>query len=242
MPSLGAEGHSIAHENTMNAIAALPSLTVAPRARVTRKVAAKARAVRPDPAGRGDERSRTAPLSRIFPEWLGCVESARSRRPRDAPTCRDPRGDRATHTARSPPLHPRSPRETQARFTVMAQKQVRLGRAIHAHPRTRDPRQRGSLDILGARMSPSPCVSSPRFFPPHVRVFLARKKDTPLTFSALLLRTRLVRVRLESRSLPPRRFPSSSSLRPPRLSRSRPPTPRTRATCSAPSTPAWWAT
>ena len=171
MPSLGAEGHSIAHENTMNAIAALPSLTVAPRARVTRKVAAKARAVRPDPAGRGDERSRTAPLSRIFPEWLGCVESARSRRPRDAPTCRDPCGDRATHTARSPPLHPRSPRETQARFTVMAQKQVRLGRAIHAHPRTRDPRQRGSLDILGARMSPSPRVSSPRFFPPHVRVF-----------------------------------------------------------------------
>ena len=163
-----AEGHSIAHENTMNAIAALPSLTVAPRARVTRKVAAKARAVRPDPAGRGDERSRTAPLSRIFPEWLGCVESARSRRPRDAPTCRDPRGDRATHTARSPPLHPRSPREPQARFTVMAQKQVRLGRAIHAYPRTRNPRQRGSL---GPRIPSSPRVSSPRFFPPHVRVF-----------------------------------------------------------------------
>lgn len=226
----------------MNAIAALPSLTVAPRARVTRKVAAKARAVRPDPAGRGDERSRTAPLSRIFPEWLGCVESARSRRPRDAPTCRDPRGDRATHTARSPPLHPRSPRETQARFTVMAQKQVRLGRAIHAHPRTRDPRQRGSLDIL---VRPN-VAFSPRFqskvFPTPRASFLGSQKRHPLTFSALLLRTRLVRVRLRSRSLPPRRFPSSSSLRPPRLSRSRPPTPRTRATCSAPSTPAWWAT
>lgn len=53
------DGHSIAHENTMNAIAALPSLTVAPRARVTRKVAAKARAVRPDRAGRGDHRTAT---------------------------------------------------------------------------------------------------------------------------------------------------------------------------------------
>ena len=225
----------------MNAIAALPSLTVAPRARVTRKVAAKARAVRPDPAGRGDERSLTAPLSRIFPEWLGCVESARSRRPRDAPTCRDPRGDRATHTARSPPLHPRSPRETQARFTVMAQKQVRLGRAIHAHPRTRDPRQRGSLDILGARMSPSPRVSSPRFFPPTCE-FEARQKRHPLTFSALFSVPVSSASVSESRRRPPRRFPSSSSLRPPRLSRSRPPTPRTRATCSAPSTPAWWAT
>ena len=175
MPSLGAEGHSIAHENTMNAIAALPSLTVAPRARVTRKVAAKARAVRPDPADRGDERSRTAPVWRIFPEWLGCVESARSRRPRDAPGCRDPRGDRATHTARSPPLHPRSPREPQARFTVMAQKQVRLGRAIHAYPRTRDPRQRGSL---GPRIPSSPRVSSRRFFPPHRASSRLVKKET----------------------------------------------------------------
>lgn len=225
----------------MNAIAALPSLTVAPRARVTRKVAAKARAVRPDPAGRGDERSRTAPLSRIFPEWLGCVESARSRRPRDAPTCRDPRGDRATHTARSPPLHPRSPRETQARFTVMAQKQVRLGRAIHAHPRTRDPRQRGSLDILGPRMSPSPAFPVQGFSHPTCE-FEARQKRHPLTFSALFSVPVSSASVSESRRRPPRRFPSSSSLRPPRLSRSRPPTPRTRATCSAPSTPAWWAT
>ena len=100
MPSLGAEGHSIAHENTMNAIAALPSLTVAPRARVTRKVAAKARAVRPDRAGRGDH--RTANHSRIFPEWLACVGVARGalETRRDTETSR---GDRATHTARSQP-------------------------------------------------------------------------------------------------------------------------------------------
>ena len=156
-----AEGHSIAHENTMNAIAALPSLTVAPRARVTRKVAAKARAVRPDRAGRGVHRERTARVASL-PEWLassgsrarGALETRRDtepphRRPRDS----------------HGPL-PSSPtaiiRETQARVTVMAQKQVRLGsRDRNPGPRVRDPRQRGSR---GASISFSASVSSLAFF------------------------------------------------------------------------------
>jgi centrosomal protein CEP164 len=66
----------------------------------------------------------------------------------------------------------------------MAQKQVRLGRAIHTHPRTRDPRQRGSLDIL---VRPN-VAFSPRFqskvFPTHVRVFPASKKTPADVFRA----------------------------------------------------------
>jgi centrosomal protein CEP164 len=83
----------------------------------------------------------------------------------------------------------------------MAQKQVRLGRAIHAHPRTRDPRQRGSLDIL---VRPN-VAFSPRFqskvFPTHVRVRGSSKK-TPADVFRALLRTRLVRVRLQKQEAP----------------------------------------
>lgn len=116
--------------------------------------------------------------------------------------------------------------------------------------RSRDPRPPAHARPATAWQSrhsrPPECRLLPAFpvkvFPTPRASFLGSQKRHPLTFSALLLRTRLVRVRLRSRRRPPRRFPSSSSLRPPRLSRSRPPTPRTRATCSAPSTPAWWAT
>ena len=98
-----AEGHSIAHENTMNAIAALPSLTVAPRARVTRKVAAKARAVRPDRAGRGDHRT----ANRECRESLlsGSRVSGLLAAPSDAPRHRDfPRRPRDSHGTIPTPL------------------------------------------------------------------------------------------------------------------------------------------
>ena len=179
-----AEGHSIAHENTMNAIAALPSLTVAPRARVTRKVAAKARAVRPDRAGRGDH--RTADHSRIFPEWLACVGVARGAL-RRAETPRLPAATaRLTRHDPNPVNH-----ETQARVTVMAQKQVRLGAAIHARPKPR------------AHDRDSVAVSERRFrfiyvFP--VRCFCSFSKDGPSRLPLTSVCTKIINSHHDSRA------------------------------------------
>ena len=83
----------------------------------------------------------------------------------------------------------------------MAQKQVRLGRdprpPAHARPAT----------AWQSRHSGSPNVAfSPRFqskvFPTPRASFLGSQKRHPLTFSALPLRTRLVRVRLRKQESP----------------------------------------
>ena len=148
-----AEGHSIAHENTMNAIAALPSLTVAPRARVTRKVAAKARAVRPDRAGRGDHRT----ANRECRESLlsGSRVSGLLAAPSDAPRHRDfPRRPRDSHGTIPTPLitkrRPASPSWPRSRCVSVPRSTPGPNRA----------RQRGSL---GATISFSICVSSQVF-------------------------------------------------------------------------------
>ena len=148
-----AEGHSIAHENTMNAIAALPSLTVAPRARVTRKVAAKARAVRPDRAGRGDHRT----ANRECRESLlsGSRVSGLLAAPSDAPRHRDfPRRPRDSHGTIPTPVitkrRPASPSWPTSRCVSVPRSTPGPNRA----------RQRGSL---GATISFSICVSSQVF-------------------------------------------------------------------------------
>ena len=144
------DGHSIAHENTMNAIAALPSLTVAPRARVTRKVAAKARAVRPDRAGRGDHRT----ANRECRESLlsGSRVSGLLAAPSDAPRHRDfSRRPRDSHGTIPTPVitkrRPASPSWPTSRCVSVPRSTPGPNRA----------RQRGSL---GATISFSICVSS----------------------------------------------------------------------------------
>ena len=76
--------------------------------------------------------NREPRVSRISPEWLACVGVARGAL-RRAETPRLPAATaRLTRHDPNPCNH-----ETQARVTVMAHKQVRLGAAIHARPEPR---------------------------------------------------------------------------------------------------------